>query len=217
MTVLKKYNLEGKQIGELSLPDNLVQTVANTQMIKDYIVALRTNQRQWSASTKSKPEVSHSGQKPHPQKGTGRARQGSLAAPQYKGGGRVHAPKPKFDQHVRINKKEKRLAIRHLLSERIKGDCIRILQWEDFVQPKTKKIATFLRALDLVGKRVVFLGERQEKGKYENFIRSLNNLPKVEFVNLSNINGYDLVITQNLIVLDSAVDQLKALLGEQVA
>ena len=77
-------------------------------MIKDYIVALRANKRQWSANTKGRTEVNHSNKKPWRQKGTGNARQGTFAAPQFKGGGVVFGPKPKFDQHVRINRQERR-------------------------------------------------------------------------------------------------------------
>src|SRR5690242_6457982 len=128
-------------------------------MMKDYLVAYRANQRQWSANTKSRAEVNHSGQKPHPQKGTGRARQGYLGAPQYKGGGRVHTPKPKFDQFVRINKKERRSAIRHLIIEKILENKIHVLKAESFKEPKTKRVADFLKGRDLLGKRVLFLGE----------------------------------------------------------
>lgn len=107
MAELKKYNLAGEALGQVAINDELLESNANSQMIKDYIVALRENARQWSANTQTRAEVNHSGKKPHPQKGTGKARQGYLGSPQYKGGGRVHTPRPKFDQHVRINRKEK--------------------------------------------------------------------------------------------------------------
>ena len=101
MPNLKKYNLAGQEVGEVTLEDSLTSANKNLQMIKDYLVAIRANARQWSANTKGRSEVNHTTKKPHPQKGTGNARQGSLAAPQYKGGGRVFGPKPKFDQHER--------------------------------------------------------------------------------------------------------------------
>ena len=120
MVKLKKYDIKGKHLGDVEVNEALVNAEANGQSIKDYIVALRANARQWSANTKGRSEVNHTTKKPHPQKGGGRARQGSLAAPQYKGGGRVFGPKPKFDQHVKINRKERQAAIRFLLSEKIK-------------------------------------------------------------------------------------------------
>src|ERR1700728_4248990 len=114
-------------------------------MIKDYIVALRENARQWSANTKGRSEVNHTTKKPHPQKGGGRARQGMLSAPQYKGGGRVFGPRPKFDQHVRINKKERKAAIRFLLGEKIRNHKIHIIETTEMDAPKTSTIANFVK------------------------------------------------------------------------
>ena len=116
----KQYDLSGNECGEVEV-EYSEDTAVNSQLIKDYIIALRTNARQWSANTKTRSEANCSGAKPHRQKGTGKARQGSLCSPQYKGGYRVHAPKPKFNQHVRINRKERRAAIRSLLIESLNG------------------------------------------------------------------------------------------------
>src|SRR5256885_151263 len=115
--LLKKFSLDAKETGTVEVADALATAQVNSQLVKDYIVALRANARQWSANTKGRSEVNHSTKKPHAQKGGGRSRQGSLAAPQYKGGGRVFGPKPKFDQHVKINQKERRSAIRALIGE----------------------------------------------------------------------------------------------------
>src|SRR5665647_966414 len=125
---------------------------------RDYIVALRANARQWSANTKGRSEVNHSTKKPHPQKGGGRSRQGSLAAPQYKGGGRVFGPKPKFDQHVRINKKERQAAIRFLLGEKIRNNNLHVISNFDMKAAKTKEVAAFMKGKEFTG-RVLFLGE----------------------------------------------------------
>ncbi len=160
MATLKKYDLAGKEIGQITIEDEMLKSSANSQMIKDYIVALRENARQWSANTKTRAEVNHSGKKPHPQKGTGRARQGYLGSPQYKGGGRVHAPRPKYDQHVRINKKERRAAIRHLIIEKILDNHLHVLQFEEMKEPKTKSVSDFLKSRTLEGKKVLFLGDR---------------------------------------------------------
>ncbi|HSX12261.1 MAG TPA: 50S ribosomal protein L4, partial [Rhabdochlamydiaceae bacterium] len=197
MALLKKYSLAGKEVGEIAVEDEQMDVSANLQMIKDYIVAIRANARQWSANTKGRSEVNHSKKKPHPQKGTGRARQGFLGAPQYKGGGRVFAPKPKFDQHVRINRKEKRLAIRHLIAEKIKENCVHVLQYKAFKAPKTKDAAKFLSHLNLNGKRVLFLYENDESVDYQNFLKSLQNIPKVNCLHVPNINGYELLLSQD--------------------
>jgi large subunit ribosomal protein L4 len=227
VAALKKYNLAGNEVGQVAIEEELLQSKANSQMIKDYIVALRENARQWSASTKSRAEVSHSGQKPHPQKGTGRARQGYLGAAQYKGGGRVHAPRPKFDQHVRINRKEKRAAIRHLLIEKILDNRLHVLQYEEMKTPKTQTVAHFLKSRALDGKKVLFLGDGLLAGvkeghapksptqKYQTFLKSVSNLEKSDFLMIPNISGYDVIAHQDLVIMDSAIDQLKVLLGGQ--
>lgn len=227
MAVLKKYNLAGEALGQVTIDDELLKSSANSQMIKDYIIALRENARQWSANTQTRAEVNHSGKKPHPQKGTGKARQGYLGSPQYKGGGRVHTPRPKFDQHVRINKKEKRAAIRHLIIEKILGNRLHVLQFEQMKEPKTAQVAAFLKQCELEGKRVLFLGDglllpakegeatQSPVAKFETFTKSIRNIPRSEFMLVPNVSGYDVIVNHDLVVMDSALDQLKVLLGGQ--
>jgi large subunit ribosomal protein L4 len=158
VATLKKYNLAGKEVGQVSIDERLINAEANGQMVKDYIIALRANARQWSANTKTRAEVKHTTKKPHPQKGQGRARQGSLVAPQYRGGGRVFGPKPKFDQHVRINRKERKAAIRFLLAEKLKENRVRLIDDTAMDAPKTSMLAQFVKGFELRG-RVLFLGE----------------------------------------------------------
>jgi large subunit ribosomal protein L4 len=227
VAALKKYNLAGKEVGQVAIEDELLESNANSQMIKDYIVALRENARQWSASTKTRAEVSHSGQKPHPQKGTGRARQGYLGAAQYKGGGRIHAPKPKFDQHVRINRKEKRAVIRHLIIEKILDNRLHVLHFEDMKEPKTKLVASYLKSREIEGKKILFLGDglllALKEGesmacptqKFETFRKSISNIQGLDFLMVPNVSGYDVVAHQHLVIMDTAIDQLKVILGGQ--
>lgn len=222
MSTLKKYNLSGKEIGQVSVGQNLATAEANGQMIKDYIVALRANARQWSASTKTRSEVAHTTHKPHPQKGGGRSRQGSLVAPQYRGGGRVFTPRPKFDQHVKINKKERKAAIRYLLSEKIKADRVHIIDSTVLEAPQTKAVSSLLDALNVKG-RVLFLGESTfapvtvdnetiqvtvHSDQHANFIKSMRNIPKTDFSLASNVNGYDVIIAQDIIMTESAYQEL---------
>ncbi|MFS8564036.1 MAG: 50S ribosomal protein L4 [Rhabdochlamydiaceae bacterium] len=211
MATLKKYDLSGKEIGEVIVEDTLLTKEANSQMIKDYLIAIRANARQWSAHTKSRSEVSHSGQKPHPQKGTGRARQGYLGAPQYKGGGRVGTPRAKFDQHVSINQKEKRAAVRYLLSEKIQGNQLFVLKSSGLKKPATRKVVDFLAGQQIAGKRVLFLGLTSKDD--ENFIRSMRNIPKAEFMLVANTSGYDVAVTSTIVVLEPAVEKFLEILG----
>ncbi|MES2344370.1 MAG: 50S ribosomal protein L4 [Chlamydiota bacterium] len=219
MAGLKKYDMAGNEIGEVAISDDLVKSTANSQMIKDYLVALRANARQWSANTKTRAEVKHTTKKPHPQKGTGRARQGYLGATQYKGGGRVHAPKPKFDMHVRINKKERRAAIRHLLAEKIQSNQLHVLQYKPLDVPKTKTVAHFMEKRSLDGRRVLFVGEgahapnASPAEKYEMFVKSLRNIPRLNFMLMSNLSGYDVAVNGDLVIMESALDELMVILG----
>jgi len=217
VVTLKKYNLAGQVLGEVKLDEKLLSSEICPQAIKDYLVALSANARQWSANTKTRPEVAHSGQKPHPQKGTGRARQGYLGAPQYKGGGRVFGPRPKFDQHVRINKKEKRGAIRHLLIEKIKDARLHLLEWDNsFTEPKTKAVAQFLEKAQLEGKRVLFLRRPAEAEKVEPsrdaFLKSVRNIPRTEIRMLPNVNGYDLALSNDVVLFSEGFDELVLML-----
>lgn len=220
MALLKKYDLHGNVVGELDLDDAILKAGAHPQSIKDYIVAIRKNARQWSASTKVRKEVSHTGRKPRPQKGQGRSRQGDFAAPQYKGGGIVFGPKPKFNMHVRINRKERRAAIRTLIAEKVKEGLVEVLEKAELTAPKTKKLAEFFDKTGSSQRRVLVLGENVVDAKNqtakENLMKSLRNLQKKEYSLVSLINGYELARAQKLVVLDSALDEFLAVLGASV-
>ncbi len=216
MANLKLYDILGKEVGHVQIEDALLEGSAHPQSIKDYIVALRNNARQWSASTKVRKEINRTGRKPHPQKGQGRSRQGDLAAPQYKGGGIVFGPKPKFDIHVRINKKERRAAIRTLIVEKIKAGVVHVLQKGDMKHPKTQKMAHFFDHTKIGAKRVLVLGEssKEEMGNpHINLVKSLRNIPKKEYALVPQVNGYELARCHTLVVLDTALDEFLSILG----
>lgn len=228
MASLKKYSFEGKEVGSIDVSDDLMNAEANEQMVKDYIIALRANARQWSANTKGRSEVNHTTKKPHPQKGGGRARQGSLAAPQYKGGGRVFGPKPKFDQHVKMNKKQRRAAIRFLVGEKLRNEKVTVVDGIEIAEPKTKSVVGFLASQELTNKRVLFVGEGQyaefEIGdfkeqfscptdQHKGFVKSMRNIPKTEFALASNVNGYDLLLANQIIITEKAFQEWEAWLG----
>jgi len=222
VATLKKYSLAGQEVGQVTVDEHLINADASNQMIKDYIVALRANARQWSANTKTRSEVKHTTKKPHPQKGQGRARQGSLVAPQYRGGGRVFGPRPKFDQHVRVNQKERKAAIRFLIAEKLKDRRVWLIESTEMDAPKTKKVADFLAGLE-IKKRVLFLGEGtyaevETEGKtervsvshpkHDRFIKSVRNLPKTNFKLAQNISGYDVMLAHDIVLTESALHEL---------
>jgi large subunit ribosomal protein L4 len=216
---LVKYDIQGKDVGSVEVLDDtqfeqlLDKSFDHSQSIKDYIVAIRNNARQWSANTKRRSDVKATGKKPHAQKGQGRSRQGDLAAPHYRGGAVVWGPRPKFDVGTRINKKEKRAAIMILLADKIQGDengsKVRILQTTEMTAPKTKTMANFLSQIALIDRRVLVIGSAPEP----NLVKSLRNIPKKEFLPLSQVNGYELVRAQQIVVLESAVEGLRDLLS----
>lgn len=230
MASLKKFDLLSRQeVGEVAVTDAFLKGCAPAQLVKDYIIALRANERQWSASTKGRSEVSHSTKKPFAQKGTGNARQGSLAAPQFRGGGTVFGPKPKFDQHVRINRKERRLAIRHLLAEKMANQDVVVLDdlsLAKLEKPSTKTVVAFLRQHQLVGRRILFVGKGASESHHqgltlrengadrcEEFLKSVRNIPRTSFVLASQVNGYNVIAAQKIVISHAALEELQSLLG----
>lgn len=228
MATVKKYNLDGQEVGTVSVPKAFIEAEASSQLVKDYIVSIRANARQWNASTKGRSEVNHSTKKPHAQKGGGRSRQGSLAAPQYKGGGRVFTPRPKFDQHVKVNQKQKRAAIRFLLSEKIANGTLFVLDNPHQAQPQTKAVHRFLQKVTN-GKRSLILlegaydeitvGEKKERisvhtDKHENLKKSIRNLEKADCTLARDVNGYNVICATNVIVTEKALQELEVWLSE---
>jgi large subunit ribosomal protein L4 len=207
VVALKKYNLSGDQIGEIELADEFCYAQVRGQMIKDYIVAIRRNARQWSACTQDRSQVNHSKKKPHRQKGSGRARQGSLAAPHFRGGGRPFGPRPKFDQHVRINRKERRLAIRALLAEKIQGGQVVVIEDVNLPSPSTKRIAQFLQRIELPGRTLVLA-----EAPNQNLSKSIRNLPHAQFSLFAGTNGYDLLRCRSVVLTEAIIRKLNRII-----
>lgn len=215
MPKLKKYDLKGKEVEEVEIDDKLLQVSVNQQLIKDYIVAIRKNARQWSANTKGRSEIALSNSKPHPQKGTGRARQGCVKVSHYRKGAVVFGPKPKFDQHVRINRKERRAAVQYLLSQKVSDGKMHLLKLGGLKEPKTNSVIKFLDAAGLKEKKVLFLcdeGEKTEKDR-STFYLSMRNIPGARFMPFQSISGYDLMRSQEVVVIDTAQDEFLKVMG----
>ncbi len=192
----------------------------NRPMVKTYIEALRFNLRQWSACTLRRGEVNRTGKKARKQKGTGGARHGAWSAPQMRKGGRAHGPKPKFDQHIRINQKEKRLAVRSLLNEKIANGRVIVvpMEWVDKFKegPKTALAYEVFKASGVVGKdSIVLFGNRNVEKELElfNLKMSLRNIPDVYTTTLSQLNGLDLIKNKNVFVVVSDIAELETYLN----
>jgi large subunit ribosomal protein L4 len=196
---------EGKTSGKVELPAEVFEVAVNIPLIHQVVVAQLAAARQGTHSTKTRAEVSGGGRKPHKQKGTGRARQGSIRAPQYTGGGISHGPQPRsYDQ--RTPKKMKSAALRGALSDRASEGRIHIVS--ELVSgdtPSTKGATATLKALNVVGQVLIVL-TREEAVAW----LSLRNLGDVAIVAPDQLNTYDVLISDHLVFTQTAYDAFVA-------
>ena len=202
MANVKVYNMEGKEVGTLELNDAVFGVEVNEHLMHLAVVGQLANKRQGTQSAKTRSEVSGGGRKPWKQKGTGHARQGSTRAPQWTHGGVVFAPKPR-DYSVKMNKKEKALAIKSALSSRVAEEKIYVVDSLSFDEIKTKKMAAVLDSLK-VEKALVVLDKKDE-----NVILSARNIPAVRTVMSNSINVYDILKYGSLVITKDAVAQIE--------
>ncbi len=191
------YDMAGKIVGELELPEALFGIEPNNAVVHDSVKNHLANKRQGTQSALTRAEVSGGGRKPWRQKGTGRARQGSTRAPQWTHGGVVFAPKPR-DYSYTLNKKAKRLALKSALSAKAAESCVVVIDAIKMDAPKTKEFAAFLAAVGAEKKPLVVTAEA-----CQNVVKSGRNIPgcQVTFANLLNV--YD-IVNANKLVLDKA-------------
>ena len=202
MANVKVYNMEGKEVGTLELNDAVFGVEVNEHLMHLAVVGQLANKRQGTQSAKTRSEVSGGGRKPWKQKGTGHARQGSTRAAQWVGGGMIFAPKPR-DYSVKMNKKEKALAIKSALTSRVAEEKIYVVDSLAFDEIKTKKMAAVLDSLK-VEKALVVLDKKDE-----NVILSARNLPEVRTVMSNSINVYDILKYGSLVITKEAVAQIE--------
>ena len=198
MAKVSVYNMEGNQVGEIELNDAVFGVEVNEHLVHMAVVNQLANKRQGTQSAKTRSEVSGGGKKPGRQTGTGHARQGSIRAPQWKGGGVVFAPKPR-DYSFKLNKKEKRLALKSALTSRVAEQKFIVLDELHLDEIKTKKFQAVLNNLK-VNKALVVLKE-----KNENVILSARNIPDVKTALTNTINVYDILKYNTMIVTKDAV------------
>ena len=202
MANVKVYNMEGKEVGTLELNDAVFGVEVNEHLMHLAVVGQLANKRQGTQSAKTRAEVSGGGRKPWKQKGTGHARQGSTRAPQWTHGGVVFAPKPR-DYSVKMNKKEKALAIKSALTSRVAEEKIYVLDALTLDEIKTKKMVAVLDSLK-VEKALVVLDKKDE-----NVILSAKNIPGVRTTMSNGINVYDILKYGSLVITKDAVAQIE--------
>ena len=197
------YNIEGKEVGEIELKDEIfaveISNAALHMTVKNYLA----NQRQGTQSTKTRTEVSGGGAKPWKQKGTGRARQGSIRAPQWKGGGVALGPKPR-DYRYTLNKKTRRLALKSALSAKVAENNIVVVDKLAMDEIKTKSFVKILENLKVDTKAFVVTGVKEA-----NLVASANNVPGVKTAVVDTINTYDVLNHTKLVIEASAVTKLE--------
>lgn len=203
MMELKVLNIEGKQVGTMEVDETIFGVDYNEALIHQVIVAQLANKRQGTKSTLTRAEVRGGGAKPYRQKGTGRARQGSIRAPQWKKGGVVFAPKPR-DFSKKLNKKMKANAMKSALSEKVRQNEFIVLDDLKLEQAKTKLMAAILKKLDITGKTLLVIN-----GEDETVQRAARNIEGVTVSNASLLNVYELVRNGKCIITKDAVKELE--------
>ncbi len=197
------YNIEGKKVSNVELKEEIFGIEPNEDVVHSVLINYLANQRQGTQSTKTRSEVSGGGKKPWRQKGTGRARQGSIRAPHWVGGGIALGPKPRSYKY-RVNKKERRLAIKSLLSSKVLENELVVVDKINFKEIKTKNMVNALGNLKVTGKTLILLPE-----KNENVQKSARNIEGVKTSLVNTINVYDLLKYTNLVITLDTVKKLE--------
>ena len=202
MANVSVYNIEGKEVGSIELNAAVFGVEVNDHLVHMAVVNQLANNRQGTQSAKTRSEVSGGGRKPWRQKGTGHARQGSTRSPQWTGGGVVFAPKPR-DYSFKMNKKEKRIALLSALSSKVADNKIVVLDAFNLDEVKTKKFAEVMSNLKVDKALVVIEGENK------NVVLSGRNIPTVKVSATNEINTYDVLKYETLVVTKAAVEKLE--------
>ncbi len=199
---LNVLNMAGNNAGTIEVSDSIFAREYNEALIHQVVVSQLANKRQGTMSALTRSEVRGGGCKPFRQKGTGRARQGSIVAPHFVGGGVVFAKKPR-DFSQKINKSMKSAAFYSALSEKLRQNEVVVLDSFALAEAKTKLVANCVKALNVNGKALIVLGEYDQVA-----LKASNNMPAVNVCEARTLNVYDIVATKNIII---TVDALKKL------
>ncbi len=192
-------NMLGEQVEEIELDQNVFGVEVNEHAVYEVVKNQLANKRQGTQSVKTRAEVRGGGRKPWRQKGTGRARQGSIRAPHFVGGGVSFAPKPR-DYSYKLPKKVRRIALKSALTSKVNNEEIIVLDEIKFDEPKTKEMANFLGKIKANRKALIILTEKDE-----NVIKSAKNIPGVKTALVNTINVYDIVNYDSFIITKDAV------------
>lgn len=202
MATVNVLNMSGEEVGTMELADNVFNVSVNEYAMHMSVVQYLANRRQCTKSTKTRAQIRGGGRKPWRQKGTGRARQGSIRSPQWRGGGVIFAPKPR-DLSFKINKKIKRLALKSALSTKVSENKLIVLENLEFAEIKTKQMIQVLTNIRTNNALIVI------EGNDRNVVLSARNLPSVKTVAANTINVYDILRYDRLVVTKNAVNKIQ--------
>lgn len=197
------YNMAGSQIGDIELSENVFGQEVNKSVLHQVVVNYLANQRQGTQSTKTRSEVRGGGIKPWRQKGTGRARQGSIRAPQWIKGGIALGPKPR-DYGYTLNKKVKRLAMKSALSAKVLENEIIVLDELTINEIKTKEVVTLLKNLGVEGKALIVTADKDN-----NVVLSSRNIEGVSTSFVGTLNVYEILNNSQLIIAKNAIEKIE--------
>lgn len=203
MANVSVYNMEGKEVGTMELNDAVFGVEVNEHLVHMAVVQQLANNRQGTQKAKTRSEVSGGGRKPWKQKGTGHARQGSTRSPQWTGGGVVFAPSPR-DYSFKLNRKEKRAALKSALTDKVQSNKLIVIDELKFDEIKTKSFKNVLDNLKINSKSLVVLNEKDEK-----VVLSARNIPTVKTALTNTINVYDILHAQTVVLTKEAVKTIE--------
>ena len=209
MPKIDVYDINGKKVKELELNEAVFGIEPNEAVVHSVLVNFLANQRQGTQSTKTRSEVSGGGRKPYRQKGTGRARQGSIRATQFRGGGTVFGATPR-NYAYRINKKVRRLAVKSALSEKVQETAFSVLDKFEIAEPKTKTFVSIIEAIQAPKKTLFVVADSEDA---TNVYLSARNIAGATVMSASAINTYDLVNANKVVMTSAAVKQVEEALA----
>ena len=208
MKKVELLNLNGEKVKDFKLNENIFDITPNDKVLYDAIILARASLRQGTHKTKNRSEVSGGGRKPWRQKGTGRARQGSIRAVQWVGGGNYGTPVPR-DYSKKQNRKERQLALRTALTEKVNDKELIAVENLTLETPKTKDMSNLLTNLKIADKKVLIIVKELE----ENLILASRNLQNVALITADEINVLDLVATNVVLITEDALKAIEEVLA----
>lgn len=200
------FSINGEVKGEIEIPEEIFACKINQGLIWEVVTNYLNNQRQGTASTKTRGEVRGGGRKPWPQKHTGRARHGSIRSPIWRKGGVVFGPKPR-DYYYSLPKKKKRLALLSALSARYQDKAILFLEDFNLDEPKTKLMYNILKNLKMNGEKVLLVVKDMER----NIKLASRNIPNLTLIPANSLNTYEILVNNKIIFTESGLERLKEL------